>query len=53
MRVGSVEWFIEIIGAEIKKQFMEEMMFQLYIKANINNKGGTDKDTDIWECMAY
>lgn len=34
----------ENIGAKINKGFMEEVMFQLYIKININNKGGTGKD---------
>lgn len=39
-----MEWFIAIIGAEIRKGFIKEVIIMLYIKVNINNKGGIGKD---------
>lgn len=42
--VRRMEWFIAIIGADIKKGFIKEVIFTLYIKVNINNKGGIGKD---------
>lgn len=45
IEVRRTEWFIAIIGADIRKGFIKEVIFTLYIKVNINKKGRIGKDS--------